>query len=143
MSYYSYSTFNDDYCYSCGRRPCQCYERSCYVERSRVAPAPSLERRIELQSQELARLQDRKEKADRFGPKEQYEDDDAILFKRRFHTNSGYYKKKVYTYVAVKTPNGWYITGTNSNSMTFEALVEDHLIEADEVWVCKEWGQIT
>jgi hypothetical protein len=97
---------------------------------------PDIDAQIAQAERRVAALLAKQEEMAKFDA--DYGDDDAILFKRRF--------KKAgpsYTYVAVKTPVGWYITGQDaSRGMTFAKLVEEHLLLADEVWVCTEWRQM-
>ena len=129
-------------CYYCGRRVnyycagerivCgQCGQRPLPV------PVPDIDKQIEQAESRLAALLAKQEAMEKFDL--DYANDDAILFKRQFKTAG-----PTYTYAAVKTPVGWYITGQNaSHGMTFQELVQKHLMEASEVWVCAEWQQIS
>lgn len=130
---YDYAT-----CPHCGRRVGYTQNLCDDCRRQYKPKTPTIEAQLLGAEMRVAELLAKKEAMAKFGSDDVYGEDDAILFKTNFGRKGG----RVYTYVAVKTPRGWFITGTNSTSMSFEALVENHLISADEVWVCKEWGQI-
>lgn len=96
----------------------------------------SLDKLIEASEKRTAELLAKKEALAKFGSEEDFDEDDAILFKRQFNING-----PVYTYVAVKTPVGWYITGANAHRLSFDELAEEYLMHSVEVWHCTEWTQ--
>lgn len=107
------------------------------AERARVAEEMALELRIEL------------DRANRFGDGSKYGADDALLFKRRADsykprgTWNTFPDSYEFIYVAVKVKQGWwYITGKGSHRYTWEQLVEEHLVNASEVWEAAEWRSI-
>lgn len=73
---------------------------------------------------------------EKLGKESDYPVDSVIFFKRRFENG------KLYTYCAVKTPVGWYITGRGTSSYTFEELVEAQLCKATEIWYATSWEEI-
>jgi DNA-directed RNA polymerase subunit RPC12/RpoP len=131
-------------CYYCGKRVWSCAlgERIICTQCSQrplPVPVPGIDKQIEQAESRLAALLAKQEAMEKFGSENDYAEDDAILFKRQFKVAG-----PTYTYVAVKTPVGWYITGQDaSHGMSFEQLVTDHLLPAKEVWVCAEWQQIS
>jgi hypothetical protein len=107
-----------------------------YCAERRSLITPTIDAQLDSAERRVIELLAKKDAIAKFDA--DYGNDDAILFKRQFKTGG-----KVYTYVAVKTPIGWYITGTNASApMTFERMVEEYLLPATEVWVCSEWRQI-
>lgn len=82
-------------------------------------------------------------------PKENFEDDDVILFKRQFPGN-----RSAYTYAAVRVRGNWYITGRSSRGLhdqdalgsgpyTWEQLLERFLTKhVVEIWRVEIWREI-
>lgn len=81
-------------------------------------------------------------------PKENFEDDDVILFKRKFPHN-----RATYTYAAVRVHGSWYVTGkrTTGDSVdvigtgpySWETLLERFLSShVTEIWCVLEWSEI-
>jgi hypothetical protein len=132
--------YDQNYEYHCRRcyEQCRPNETLCLRCKGYVAPSSTIDAQLAGAEQRVLELLARKDAMAKFGSDSDYGVDDAILFKRKFATSS-----KTYTYVAVRTPVGWYITGKDAlNGMTFETLVSEHLIYAKEVWACAEWRQI-
>jgi hypothetical protein len=97
----------------------------------------SVDKTIQYHEERLVELAALKEKMEVYGDDFNYGPDDAILFKFKYPNT-----KTIYTYVAVKvSKNRWFLTGKNPSAITFEALVTEYLIKAEEVWVCTEWKQ--
>lgn len=140
INYVGNDTYGYGFCRKCNN---QCnYQRDGYCQRCWDSPISTqtinIDHQIELSERRTAELLAKKELMDQFGSDEDYDVDDAILFKRKFNGS-----RKVYTYVAVKTPAAWYITGTKCyGGISFNTLVEEYLIKAEEVWNCTEWTQV-
>jgi hypothetical protein len=134
---YGYDSLNYEGCPHCGRRVGYT-QNLCDDCRRQYAPkTPTIDAQLNSAERRVMELLAKKEAMAKFGSDEDYGLDDAILFKRSFH--GGY---KTYTYVAVKTKVGWFITGMNPSRISFEKLVEDYLLHAGEVWSCTEWQEL-
>lgn len=73
-------------------------------------------------------------------PADDYIVGDVLMFERRFPGNPG----KPYTYIAIKTPNGWYFSGKGAaRSYPWEAVLDVITSEqVDKVYVCTEWTEV-
>lgn len=135
IQYNGYSGWNDR-CPYCGLTYCNCYRN--YPKQQAVTPKITLEEELRLVEKRQAELLATREKAEKYGSDSDYDVDDSILFHRTYSDT-----RKKYTWVAVKVcANKWFITGRNQNSKTFEELVYEYLVPADDVWVCKLWEEI-
>jgi hypothetical protein len=87
-----------------------------------------IERQIDALTNRLADLLDREAQASRFGTNDEYENGVVITFTRTFVEG-----QRPYSYAVIKGNGVWWLTGKYSYPLTFEDLIEKHLIDADEV----------
>jgi hypothetical protein len=138
---YDSLNYNPRCCTGCGRSTVYGnvygFEWLCkYCAERRSLTTPTIDAQLDSAERRVMELLAKKDAIAKFD--NDYANDDAILFKRQFKTAG-----PIYTYVAVRTPVGWYITGKDAHrGMSFQTLVEEHLLYASEVWVCAEWRQI-
>lgn len=99
--------------------------------------------RIDTIKARLRELERELESLERFG-RDRFEVGDVIRFKRDFRN---YKTTKTYTYAALKTPHGWYVTGKSVSSMSSNVYTYDELIafiaEAYDVEVATGWVDVT
>jgi hypothetical protein len=141
-----YDNYSSSCCTGCGRSTeygrvygFEWLCKYCAERRSLATPAtPTIDAQLDSAERRVMELLAKKDAMAQFGSDEDYGNDDAILFKRQFKKAG-----PTYTYVAVRTGVGWYITGKDAHrGLTFGQLVEEHLLNATEVWVCTEWRQL-
>lgn len=71
-------------------------------------------------------------------PEDNFEIDATLLFTKRFPRTPD----QVYTYTAIKTPRGWYLTGLSQFAMAWEALWDRFLHDAEEIWEASEFTRL-
>ncbi len=105
-----------------------------YAGRSFDGCALNIENQRSALRQQLVWLDQLERKIKRFGSDE-FEDGSVLVFKRTFDEGG-----PTYTYAAIKAgpSERWWLTGRERIAMTWEQLVADHLIDADEVWFASE-----
>jgi hypothetical protein len=82
------------------------------------------ERRLHLEA--IAKLDRWEAELERFGGDDSDFDFGTIItWQRQFDG-----VRTVYTYAAIKTSRGWYLSGSETKPLTWSHLVADHLIEA-------------
>jgi transposase-like protein len=96
--------------------------------------------RIKATQSTLAELLETKQAIDKLGKDAEYPVESVIFFTRTFGRGSIEYR-----YVAIKTEtNRWYVTGrdTSRSGMSWDDLVETHLIPADRLEFATQWEVI-
>lgn len=126
------STSGYDRCAICGNRFGYCH----CTQVVKPTKTVSIDRQLELLEARQVELLALKARAAKFGNDSDYVPDSAILFHRTYE------RGVKYTWVAVKVSDDkWYLTGRKTESVTFDQLVRDYLLEADQVWYCDVWQE--
>lgn len=90
---------------------------------------------------EADRLERTAAQLEQWGEEDPFVTDDVLVFTRLFRG-----RMASYTYVALRTDAGWYITGRGSaattNGVSWQTLVGEHLRRADEVWRVTEYEAV-
>lgn len=90
---------------------------------------------------EADRLERTAAQLEQWGEEDPFVTDDVPVFTRLFRG-----RMASYTYVALRTDAGWYITGRGSaattNGVSWQTLVGEHLRRADEVWRVTEYEAV-
>lgn len=89
--------------------------------------------RIEDYQRRIAQLEVQLDAVERFGDDDDYEVGCVLTFGKQFRPGG-----LVYSYAALKTPVGWYVTGKNTTGWGWATLVEFMTEGVDEVLMVTE-----